>query len=281
MTPRRGLPELTPEQVVQLQDSLLENADRLLVAALNVLELGNGGLARSLAILGMEESGKAIAIHQRRVAIAYAPEGERFVTDELNKLWASHQKKLRLVHDFLLDEPYWFGTGPPDRDQTAAYLGTIERWTEQHNTVKQRGFYVDVTDDGDALTPKAASDDGSVSDVISHVHQIGWQLRLGEHIEAKGQAQAARDIPPATEAELARAREMFADVDDDEVRESILEGHRKGLKGRPLNNEAYRLHLPEPGSNPFANMGKPGYEAETRELLLLEERLDREDEERR
>ena len=43
------------------------------------------------------------------------------------------------------------------------------------------------------------------------------------------------------------------------------------MTGPPLNNDAYRLRLPEPGSNPFANLGKPGYEAETRELLRLAE----------
>ncbi len=75
----RGLPDLSPAQVVAVQDSLLANADRLLTSALAVLELGNVGLARSLAILGMEESGKAIAMHERRVQMAYAPEGQPFV----------------------------------------------------------------------------------------------------------------------------------------------------------------------------------------------------------
>lgn len=45
-------------------------------------------LARSLAILGMEESGKAIALHNRRVGMAHAPEGEAFVDDRLKDLWA-------------------------------------------------------------------------------------------------------------------------------------------------------------------------------------------------
>jgi AbiV family abortive infection protein len=278
MPSKRALPDLSPEQVIQLQDSLLENADRVLTAALKVLDLGSVGLARSLAILGMEESAKAIAIHQRRVDIAYAPDGEAFVNNRLNGLWASHVKKLQLVHDFLVDELYWFGTGPPDRDETAGYLGAIERWTAEHNTLKQRGFYVDVSDAGDALTPQDVADEESLSDVIRHVHQIGWQLRLGEHIEAKGQAERARDIPPATEAQLAGTREMFAGLDG-EVLEAVVASHREGRKGQKLHNDGYRLHVPEPGSNPFANMGKPGYEAETRELISLSERLDSEAEE--
>ena len=74
----RSLPPLSPSQVVQLQDALLANADRLLVSALTILDSAQVALARSLAILGMEESGKAIALHERRVAIAYEPEGTPF-----------------------------------------------------------------------------------------------------------------------------------------------------------------------------------------------------------
>src|SRR5690625_5525941 len=78
MPRRQHLPDdLTPGQVVALQDALLSNADRLLQAAVAMLEGDSAPLARSLAILGMEESGKAIALHERRVRMAYAPEGER------------------------------------------------------------------------------------------------------------------------------------------------------------------------------------------------------------
>jgi AbiV family abortive infection protein len=89
--PVRQLPDLTGPQVVELQDALLFNADRLLTAALAVLEADNVALSRSLVILALEESGKAIALHQRRVQIAHAPEGEPFVNDRLNELWANHQ----------------------------------------------------------------------------------------------------------------------------------------------------------------------------------------------
>lgn len=260
-----------------MQDALLANADRLLNAALTVLELGSFGLARSLAILGMEESGKAIAIHERRVEMAHAPEGVPFVTKQLTQLWASHPKKLRLVHSFLVDEPYWFDTFEPDRDKTATYLGTIERWTERHNTLKQQGFYVDLDDSGDALAPQDIAEEESLSDVIRHVHQIGWQLRLGEHIEAKQQAQWAEEVPPATEEELEETRKLFAGVEP-EVLEAILDVQRRGKEGRELHNDAYRLHLPGPDSNPFENIGKPGYEAETRELIWLAEGLDEREE---
>ncbi|MFI5489197.1 AbiV family abortive infection protein [Micromonospora echinaurantiaca] len=273
--PVRKLPNLSPTQVVDLQDALLANADRLLTSALAVLDLGNVGLARSLAILAMEESGKAIAIHERRVEMAYAPEGEPFVNARLENLWASHQEKLDLVHRFLAEERYWFGTEPADPDRNLAYLGTIKRWTQRHDKLKQRGFYVDIDRAGGVLEPTGVSDRESLVDVIGHVHQIGWQLRLGEHIEAKQQAEEARGTPPPTEAEIEEMREMFSGIPGLVSNEEFYDSMRQGREGRRLNNDDYRLHLPEPGSNPFENLGKPGYEAETRELMRLVEELER------
>lgn len=274
---RRKLPDLSPAQVVKVQDALLANADRLLTSALAVLKLGNVGLARSMAILGMEESGKAIAIHERRVQMVYAPEGEPFVNEQLSDLWASHQRKLELVYDFLVEERYWFDTGPSDPAENRAYLGTIKRWTRRHDNLKQRGFYVDLDKAGDALTPEAVADEEPLADVIEHVHQVGWQLRLGEHIEAKGQAQQEQDAPPASVKQIERMREVLAGTGDEELIEDMLAGMREGVKGKRLNNDAYRLRLPDPESNPFENLGKPGYQAETRELMrMMDEREGRE-----
>lgn len=58
MARKQHLPDvLSPSQVIALQDALLANANRLLEAALRSVEAENLPLARSLAILGMEESG--------------------------------------------------------------------------------------------------------------------------------------------------------------------------------------------------------------------------------
>jgi AbiV family abortive infection protein len=270
----KKLPNLTPTQVVELQDELLANADRLLKSALAVLDLGHVGLARSLAILGMEESGKAIAVHERCVQMAYAPEGEPFVNARLENLWARHQEKLELVHDFLTQEKYWFGTEPPDPQANRTYLGTIKAWAHRHNALKQRGFYVDVDEAGSVLSPTGVLEEKSLGQVINHVHQIGWQLRLGEHIEAKQQAEAARGIPAASETEIERMRELYSDLPGAEPDESVFDSMRQGQAGTPLKNDAYRLHLPGADANSFKNFGKPGYEAETRELLQLAEELD-------
>lgn len=195
----RRLPDLTPEQVVRLQDALLANADTLLTSALAVLDLEHIALARSLAILGLEESGKAIAVHERRVAMGYAPEGETFRCDQLDELWASHRRKLETVHRFLVDEPYWFDTQPPDPGENAAYLGTIKAWARRHDRSKQRGFYVDLGRTGEVLAPTDVANEAALRQVIEHVHQIGWQLRLGEHIEGKRQDDKEAGVPAMTD----------------------------------------------------------------------------------
>jgi AbiV family abortive infection protein len=269
----RSLPSLSPDQVVQLQDALLANADRLLESALTILDGGHVALARSLAILGMEESGKAIALHERRVSIAYDPEGTPFVDEALERLWSSHSEKLKKVHEFLVMEKYWFGTEPADPEDNAAFLGTIRRWTQRHDKLKQRGFYVDIDRVGNALEPTSLGDTETVRAVISYVHQIGWQLRLGEHIEAKSQEQAARAVPASDEAEIEEMRSVLKSLDSD-MREQMLSNMRIAHPGRKLANDAYRLKLPTENTNPFANVGRLGYEAETRELLSLAAEMD-------
>jgi AbiV family abortive infection protein len=269
----RSLPSLSADQVVQLQDALLANADRLLMSALTILDGGHVALARSLAILGMEESGKAIALHERRVSIAYEAEGTPFVDEALERLWSSHHEKLTKVHQFLVEEKYWFGTEPADPEANAIALGTIRRWARRHDKLKQRGFYVDIDGIGNPLEPTGVGDVETVRTAIAHVHQVGWQIRLGEHIEAKAQEQAALDVPASDEAEIEKMRSVLKNVDSD-TRERILSNMRTARPGQKLANNAYRLKLPAANANPFANLGRPGYEAETRELLNLAGEMD-------
>lgn len=266
MARKKPLPAtLSPEQITALHDALLANAERLLQAALTLLNQDHVPLARSLAILGMEESGKAIALHERRVRMATAPEGEPFIDDQLQRLWALHGPKLEAVHSFLVDEDYWFDSVPSDPEENARVLGTIEAWKSQHNLLKQRGFYVDVTAQGEPITPQASADAQAVREVISHVHQIGWQLRLGEHIEAKRRREYEEDVPPVTEEEIESMRGLLSRADTDKA-EKILESMRHGQRGETFNNAAYAFRLPD---HPFENIGRPGYEAQDRELSLL------------
>lgn len=242
--PSKRLPNLTPDQVEALQDALLSNADALLMSALAVLDLGHGALARSLAILGLEESGKAIAVHERRVEMYWTDETEAFTDDRLAHLWRDHVLKLRAVHRFLEDEQYWFDVSEPDREANAAALGAIEAWAGQQNRDKKDGFYVDVAVDGNPVAPSDSDGEARLPEIIRRVHQIGWQLRLGEHIEMKRQRELEelRDLRP--EAELSAG-------------------------GRSPGNVRYAFRPPDGDT-----AGKRGYEAQTRELELLRARLD-------
>ncbi len=270
MARRQHLPDdLEPTQVIALQDALLSNADRLLQAAVAMLDGDNAPLARSLAILGMEESGKAIALHERRVHMAYAPEGAPFVDDRLKKVWGDHGLKLEVVHRFLVDEQYWFGVEPSDPEENSRVLGAIEAWRRDHNQLKQRGFYVDVSPEGDPVTPEGVAHVDAVREVIGHVHQIGWQLRLGEHIEGKRRLVTEQDVAPASEEEIQSMRRVLRNVDQ-AMADRMLASMRQGGKGEAFNNAAYAFELPE---DPFATVGKPGHEAEDRELLALWEHV--------
>ncbi|MBI9115979.1 AbiV family abortive infection protein [Sanguibacter suaedae] len=271
MPRRQHLPhDLTPSQVTALQDALLANADRLLQAAVAMLEGDSAPLARSLAILGMEESGKAIALHERRVRMAYATEGEPFIDERLEKVWGNHGLKLEAVHRFLVAEEYWFGVEPSDPEENARVLGAIEEWQRDHNQLKQRGFYVDVSPEGDPVTPKDVADVDAVREVVGHVHQIGWQLRLGEHIEGERRLGIERDVPAATEEQVENMRRVVRNLDP-VTAERIVASIREGTKGKKLSNAAYAFALPE---NPFETVGKPGHEAEDRELRALKGQVD-------
>lgn len=268
----RKLPDLAPQQVIQLQDALLANANRLLESAVLLLDSGQVSLARSLAILGLEESGKAIAIHDRRVAINHAPPGETFRCEALDLLWSSHTRKLEAVHDFLVWERYGFSAGVPDPEENASSLGTIKAWSRRQDRSKQRGFYVELSKTGEALAPSDITDEEALRNVIALVHQIGWQLRLGEHIEGKKQDQRERGMPALTDEDISwigsqeagspAAGEIIA-----ELKRRML----KGILGEPLPNPDYRFNVKGYPREPFGNMGKVGYEAETRELINLME----------
>lgn len=261
---------------------MLANADTLLTSALAVLDLGHVALARSVAILGLEESGKAIAVHDRRVKMSYVADGESFRCDELDELWGSHEKKLEAVHHFLVEERYWFGVEPSDPDESAAYLGTIRAWARRHDRSKQRGFYVDLGKTGEVMAPADISDEAALREVIARVHQIGWQLRLGEHIEGKRQDEKEAGLLPLNDDDLAWLaidEDEHADEVTREVRADLHRSMKEGIPGESLPNEAYRFNPPGADRNPFRNAGKPGYEAETRELMRLADEIRQEDDE--
>jgi len=275
----RQLPDLSPEQVVKLQDALLTNADALMAAAVDILEAGNVALARSLAILSMEESGKAIAIHKRRIEmVLFAEDGDTFRCDMLDALWASHSKKLEAVHEFLVNEDYWFGAEPADPERNQNLLGSIKAWSRRHDKSKQRGFYVELGRSGEVVRRNEEGDEAALRQVMEYVHQIGWQIRLGEHIEGKRQDERERGMPPASALAIEAMIKVYDEVGSDALwrtREELRENLTAGVPGQPLKNAAYRFNVSDARTDAFRNVGKPGYEAETRQLRSLNAELRR------
>ncbi|TCK63789.1 AbiV family abortive infection protein [Curtobacterium sp. PhB136] len=260
-----GLSQRTPPQVIALGDALLANADKLLSSSIRLLDGGDVGLARSIAILAIEESGKAIALHERRLQMVWEPEGAQFRCEWLDALWASHTKKLGQVHQFLEEEKYWFDEQPSEPERNLALLGTLRAWSKRHDKQKQRGFYVDLDRLGNPMSPADVRDEEHLRDLIAYVHQIGWQLRLGEHIEGKAQAEQERAVPPADQSELDwLARTSL----DDEVVAKIRASLLTGKSAKALPNRAYSFIL-DPEAHPLRNVGRAGYEAEDRELQRL------------
>lgn len=120
------------------------------------------------------------------------------------------------------------------------------------------------------MAPTDVDDEGALREVIARVHQIGWQLRLGEHIEGKRQDQQEAGLPGSPDDDLAWIDSDGSDGEDvagflEDLKRSI----RDGVPGEPLANPAYRFNPPGRDMSPFRNVGKPGYEAETRELRAL------------
>lgn len=110
--------------------------------------------------------------------------------------------------------------------------------------------------------PEAVADADAVRAVVGYVDQIGWQLRLGEHIEGKRRLRAERGAPPATEESIARMRGLLRRADP-KIAERLLESMRTEVPGDTFANAAYVFSLPE---DPFETVGKPGHEAEDRSL---------------
>lgn len=152
---------LEPSKARAFWFALVENAARLVVDA---DALGpTSPRAQSLVIHAMEELGKA-----QWVARISWPSNDETPLDVpyLDELGASHRQKLmqathyvegadefvselRLFRD-RAEVDLWPGTGASDPGQYAEYLQNL---AEADNKAKQRGFYVDIGEDGSLLVP--------------------------------------------------------------------------------------------------------------------------------
>lgn len=180
---------LTFLQLEDLYDDVLSNAFNLSQDARLLLEANSIGHARALAILALEECGKAIMIHQAKIVSFHNGDKDPILDERFWKDWRTHQPKLRAVHDFIIREEYWFDTQPPPINELllgnlSDYLAELDRWAANGDSSKLRGLYVDINHGtGNTVSPAADSGADEVEELLAIAHQIGWQIRLGDHIQ--------------------------------------------------------------------------------------------------
>jgi AbiV family abortive infection protein len=178
--------QLTNAQLEALYDELLENADQLCRDAEVLLETGSVARGRALVILALEESAKAIAIHESRAEAAMAGLSVPRLDAEFWREWRGHVPKLRRVKRFLIEERYWFGLPPKPHELLLGpldeYLGTLDRWAQAYQDAKLSAFYVDVDPDSGDVLQTPVPDRAEVLAMIELVEQVGWQVRQGDHI---------------------------------------------------------------------------------------------------
>lgn len=104
--------------------------------------------------------------------------------------------------------------------------------------------------------------------IVPNLSQRVWPAQLPS--DRKRRLEQEREVPPASDEEVDRTRAALRCVDP-QLAKRILESRGEDKKGEADDLAAYAFHLPE---NPFETVGRPGYEAEERELAALVERLE-------
>lgn len=186
--------QLTNAQLEALYDELLENADQLCRDAEVLLEAESVERARALVILALEESAKAIAIHESRAEAAMTGSSVPSLDRAFWREWRAHVPKLRRVKAFLIEERYWFGLPPKPNELLQGpldqYLETLSRWAHAYQDAKLSAFYVDVDPDSGDVLQAPVPDRSEVLAMIELVEQVGWQVRQGDHIVWRGHEEA-------------------------------------------------------------------------------------------
>jgi len=176
-------------EVEALYDETLSNAFYLTQDANLLLEDGSVGRAHALAVLALEECGKAILIQNAKIASHARNLTDPELDDTFWREWRTHQPKLRAVREFLLKNKYWFDFQPPEPDELLLgsvddYLADLDRFAKEGDTSKQRGLYVGIDKaTGRPESPLDETNRAEVVELLRTAQQIGWQIRLGDHIE--------------------------------------------------------------------------------------------------
>jgi AbiV family abortive infection protein len=200
---------LTFQQVEDLYSALLSNAWRLSREAEALAAVGANGRARALAIVALEECGKAIMIHKAKIISHDRGHPAPVLDDQFWRDWRNHQPKLREVRAFILNHEYWFAEGPPEPHDLVLgpvedYLADLDVFADQQSANRMSGLYVDV--DKSTGRPRKPYDEigDDVPELVAIADQVGWQLRLGDHIQFIAKA-PDRSAIPATDLYAAYA----------------------------------------------------------------------------
>lgn len=180
----RAVTEIEPSKARAFWFALVENAARLVVDADT---LGpTSPRAQSLVILAMEEVGKAQWVDR----VSW-PSGDETPLDVpyIDEFGASHRQKLmQYTHyiegaDEFVSELRLFrgraevdlrpGSGASDPGQYVEYL---EHLAEADNKAKQRGFYVDIGEDGSLLVPHEIDRPRLADDIWGAAYAVKYML---------------------------------------------------------------------------------------------------------
>jgi AbiV family abortive infection protein len=163
----------TPLPPKELRDALaraaVDNANRLLADASTLLAVGSAPTAHSLAVLALEEVGKAIIC-----CGGFAGSDNTVTTRErFDQEIASHPAKLTWARNFV--DIMGLGTGDNSGMAASAeeYLDALKEQRTRDNIQKMRGFYVDLSNTGEVQLPTEIT----AADAEEMIAYSGWANR--------------------------------------------------------------------------------------------------------
>jgi AbiV family abortive infection protein len=145
---------LPPKELLDaLAGAAVDNANRLLADASTLLAAGSAPTAHSLAVLALEEVGKAIIC-----CGGFAGSDNTVTTRErFDQEIASHSAKLTWARNFVdvMVSMATFGAGDNSGMAASAeeYLDALKEQRKRDNVQKMRGFYVDLSNAGKVQLP--------------------------------------------------------------------------------------------------------------------------------
>ncbi|MFC7403168.1 AbiV family abortive infection protein [Citricoccus sp. GCM10030269] len=159
--------------------ALLDNAARIVVEA---DALFPSPRAQSLVVLAQEEVGKAIWVRNAFWDAWYGDDETSREVPELHSQWRAHSAKLMAATDYYtaaLEVPG--GTQPVDIEVVKAHapelvVAYLKQTALEDNQAKQKGFYVDLKEDGTFTVPHEVDRPLLRTEIWAAADMIKWSL---------------------------------------------------------------------------------------------------------